>query len=93
MKNGLCGDSFYIRTHFARQPSNSAGFNKCMTSTLKASELGFVSGDIFHVTDTLAGGVSGYWQVTKVYSAFADQQCDDGNSERATNGELNVKIF
>ncbi|TKR93669.1 hypothetical protein L596_008082 [Steinernema carpocapsae] len=58
VKANQLGDSFYIKTHFQYTPK-----------TGNRLELGFNSGDIFHVTDTLFGGTVGLWQATKVYSA------------------------
>ncbi|KAK0425013.1 hypothetical protein QR680_008982 [Steinernema hermaphroditum] len=58
VKLNQLGDSFYIKTHFQFSPKSG-----------NRLELGFCSGDIFHVTDTLFGGTVGLWQATKVYTA------------------------
>lgn len=47
------GDDFYVRAHFNYdQPEHG--------------EAKFQHGDVFHVTDTLYGGVVGSWQARKV---------------------------
>lgn len=60
IKAGKCGDSFYVRTHFAHRPERAGGGGR-----QQQPELAFLAGDIFHVTDTLFGGSPGCWQVTK----------------------------
>nr|QRF78342.1 ZO1 [Phoronopsis harmeri] len=47
------GDSFHVRTHF----------NYTQTEN---GHLSFHTGDLFHVQDTLSGGVVGAWQVVKI---------------------------
>ncbi|KAI1292645.1 Tight junction protein ZO-1 [Halotydeus destructor] len=47
------GDNLYIRTHFTYQSTNKG-------------ELGFNSGEIFRVVDTLYGGVVGSWKVHRL---------------------------
>lgn len=61
MKGGKCGDSFYVRTHFAHKSDKAR-----QQPQGQQQELSFLAGDIFHVTDTLFGGSPGWWQVTKV---------------------------
>ena len=47
------GDDFYIRVHFNYERPEHG-------------EMKFSHGDVFHVTDTLNGGVVGSWQARKV---------------------------
>ncbi|ELU09381.1 hypothetical protein CAPTEDRAFT_221876 [Capitella teleta] len=64
MSEGGTGDSFYIRTHFNYQDTEHG-------------EMKFRNGDIFHVTDTLCGGVVGSWQAIRV---------DHNNQDTARKG-------
>ncbi|CBY21340.1 unnamed protein product [Oikopleura dioica] len=47
------GDSFYIRTHFKREPAQS-------------HELGFKKGQVFLITDTLYQGIVGHWLASRI---------------------------
>uniref|UniRef100_A0A914HXM6 Uncharacterized protein n=1 Tax=Globodera rostochiensis TaxID=31243 RepID=A0A914HXM6_GLORO len=79
VKAGKFGDNFYVRTHFAHKPERG-GVGGRHVQAVQQPELAFLSGDIFHVTDTLFGGSPGYWQVAKVYSA-ADAEPKGGVTE------------
>ncbi len=53
MQTGGTGDNFYVRAHFNYEQTEHG-------------ETSFRHGDVFHVTDTLYGGVVGSWQAFRV---------------------------
>ena len=53
MASGGTGDSFYIRAHFDYEQTEHG-------------EMNFRRGDVFHVSDTLFGGVVGSYFATKI---------------------------
>ena len=53
MASGGTGDSYYVRTHFNYEQTEH-------------NEMTFCNGDVFHVTDTLYGGVVGSWAATRI---------------------------
>ena len=53
MASGGTGDSFYIRTHFDYEQTEHG-------------ETSFRRGDVFHVCDTLFGGVVGSYSASKI---------------------------
>ena len=53
MASGGTGDSFYVRTHFAYEQTEHG-------------EMSFRNGDVFHVSDTLYGGVVGSYFAVKM---------------------------
>ena len=53
MQSGGTGDNFYVKVHFNYDHTEHG-------------ETSFKNGEVFHVTDTLYGGVVGSWQAYKV---------------------------
>ena len=53
MASGGTGDSFFIKTHFNYDQTEH-------------NEMGFKNGDIFHVSDTLYGGVVGSYYAARI---------------------------
>ena len=53
MAAGGTGDSFYIRTHFNYEDTEHG-------------EMSFCHGDVFHVKDTLFGGVVGSYHASRI---------------------------
>ncbi len=53
MQSGGTGDDFYVRAHFNYEHTEHG-------------EMSFRNGDVFHVMDTLCGGVVGSWSAIRV---------------------------
>ncbi|CAE1291025.1 TJP1 [Acanthosepion pharaonis] len=77
MASHEAGDSFYVKTHYAYEQSES-------------SELSFARGDILRIKDTLYGGLSGSWLAIRI--GKKNEELQKGiipNSSRAEQIALN----